>query len=128
MRPTAPQTVVVLGGGVGGQVAATRLKQRLGARARVLIVEQSASYTFSPSLLWLMVGQRRPATITKDFSKLTRRGIEVVRATVTGIDTERSGVRTADAAIPYDYLVIALGAEHDPSLLPGAAESTYPPP
>lgn len=118
---------MVLGGGVGGQVAATRLKQRLGARARVLMVERSASYTFSPSLLWLMVDQRRPEAITKDFSKLTGRGIEVLHATVTGIDTERSVVHTDDATIHYDYLLIALGAEHDPALLPGAAEYAYHP-
>ncbi len=127
MSETAQQTVVILGGGVGGQVAATRLKQRLGARARVVIIERSASFTFSPSLLWLMVGQRRPESITKDFSTITGRGIEVVHATVTSIDTERSEVLTADTAIHYDYLVIALGAEHDAALLPGAAECTHHP-
>ncbi len=127
MSVAAAQTVVVLGGGVGGQVAATRLMQRLGTRARVIVVERSTSFTFSPSLLWLMVGQRRPETITRDFSKLSSRGIELVRATVTEIDTEGSRVLTEDAVIHYDYLVIALGAEHDPALLPGAAEYTHHP-
>ena len=126
--PAAPQqTVVVLGAGIGGQVAATRLKERLGTRARVIVVERSAAFTFSPSLLWLMVGERRPETITKDFSKLLGRGIELMRANVTGIDTERSEVLTENAALHYDYLVIALGAEHDPALLPGAAEHTHHP-
>lgn len=127
MTASNTQTILVLGGGVGGQVAATRLKERLGARARVVIVERSSAYTFSPSLLWLMVGQRRPEAITRNFSKLLRRDIEVMQATVTGIDTERSEVRTETEALRYDYLVIALGAEHDPSLLPGAAEHTYHP-
>ena len=127
MPAVSPQTVVVLGAGIGGQVAATRLKQRLGTRARVVVVERSATFTFSPSLLWLMVGQRRAETITKDFSTLSKRGIEMVQATVSRIDTERSEVLTEDGAIPYDYLLIALGAEHDPSLLPGAAEHAHHP-
>ena len=127
MPAAASQTVVILGGGVGGQVAATRLKQRLGTRARVIVVERSASFTFSPTLLWLMVGQRRAETITKDFSKLTGRGIEMVRANVTGINIEGSQVLTEDNSIRYDYLLIALGAEHDPALLPGAAEYTHHP-
>ena len=127
MPEAAQQTVVVLGGGVGGQVAATRLKERLGTRAWILVVERSPSYTFSPSLLWLMVGMRRPESITKDYSKLIRRGVDVLRATVTAIDVERSEVRTEDGAIRYDYLVIALGAEHDAALLPGATEHTHHP-
>ena len=127
MTASNTQTIVVLGGGVGGQVAATRLKERLSDRARVVIVERSPSYTFSPSLLWLMVGQRRPDAITRNFSKLLRRDIEIVQATVTGIDTEQAEVRTETDVVRYDYLVIALGAEHDPALLPGAAEFTYHP-
>ena len=127
MPESAQQTIVVLGGGTGGQVAATRLKERLGTRARVVIIERSPSYTFSPSLLWLMVGRRRPESITNGFSKLTGRGIELLQATVTGIDTERAAVRTETETIGYDYLVIALGAEHDAALLPGAAEFTHHP-
>lgn len=127
MSDASHQTVVVLGGGVGGQVAATRLKERLGTRARVVIIERSASFTFAPSLLWLMVGQRRPDAITKDFTRIVRRDIEVVQAEVTGIDTGRSEVHTAEATVAYDYLVVALGAEHDPGLLPGAAEHTHHP-
>jgi sulfide:quinone oxidoreductase len=127
MTTTTTQTIVVLGGGIGGQVAATRLKQRLGARARVVIVERAASYTFSPSLLWLMVGRRQAQAITRDHAKLLRRDIEIMHATVTGIDTEQSVVSTDTEALRYDYLVIALGAEHDPSLLPGAADYTHHP-
>lgn len=126
--PAVPtQTIVVLGGGVGGQVAATRLKEQLGSRGRVVVIERATTYVFSPSLLWLIVGQRRPESITKGFAKLTGRSIEIMHATVTSIDTERSEVHTETGAVNYDYLVIALGAEHDPSLLPGAAEHTYHP-
>jgi sulfide:quinone oxidoreductase len=127
MSASSPQTAIVLGGGVGGQVAATRLKGRLGSRARVVIIERAPAYTFSPSLLWLMVGQRQPESITKSFAKLTTRGVEMMHATVTGIDTERSAVQTDAGVVTYDYLVIALGAEHDPALLPGAAEYTHHP-
>lgn len=127
MTTPTPQTVVVLGGGIGGQVVATRLKDRLGGRARVVIVERAPSYTFSPSLLWLMVGKRRPEAITRDFTKLLRRDIEVVQATVTRLDVDQSTVQTDGDPIAYDYLVIALGAEHDPALLPGAAEYAHHP-
>lgn len=121
------QRVVVLGGGIGGQVAATRLKQKLGAAARVILVEQSTTFTFAPSLLWLMVGKRQPRTITRDYSRLSRRGIEVVHDTVTGIDTPASEVQTESGVIGYDYLVVALGATLDPERIPGLGEHTFHP-
>jgi sulfide:quinone oxidoreductase len=121
------QRIVVLGGGIGGQVAATRLKQKLGAEARVILLERSTTFTFAPSLLWLMVGKRQPRTITRDYSRLSRRGIEVTHATVTGIDTAAAEVQTDSGTIAYDYLVVALGASLDPGRIPGLSEHTFHP-
>ena len=127
MDGSAVQRIVILGGGIGGQVAATRLKQKLGAEARVVLVERSKTFTFAPSLLWLMVGKRQPRTITRDYSGIVRRGIEVVQATVTGIDTAAAEVQTDSGTIGYDYLVIALGASLDLDRIPGLAEHTHHP-
>jgi len=127
MAEERTQRVVVLGGGIGGQVAATRLKQKLGGGARVTLVERSPVFTFSPSLLWLMVGERRSSSITRDYSGLQQRGIEVVQASVTAIDAAAAEVRTDAGTVGYDYLVVALGASLDPGRLPGLAEHTFHP-
>jgi sulfide:quinone oxidoreductase len=119
--------VVVLGGGIGGQVAATRLKQKLGVTAQVTLVERAGTFTFAPSLLWLMVGKRDARGITRDYSGLRKRGIEVMQANATAIDTDRSEIRTDSGAIGYDYLVVALGATLAPERLPGLAEHTHHP-
>lgn len=121
------QRVVVLGGGIGGQVAATRLKQKLGDRARVTLVERSDTFVFAPSLLWLMVGKRKPGSITRDYRAFTKRGIEVVHTGATGIDTAASRVETESGPIDYDYLVVSLGAELDPGRVPGLAEHSHHP-
>ncbi len=127
MTASSKPTVVVLGGGIGGQVAATRLKQQLGLGARVVLVERSPTFTFAPSLLWLMVGKRNARTISRDLSRIERRGVEVTYATVTRIDSERSEVIADTGVIGFDYLVIALGAAHDPGLLPGTSEHAHHP-
>ena len=51
-----PKTVLILGGGVGGVVAATQLRKALPRQHRVVLVEREASFVFAPSLLWLMTG------------------------------------------------------------------------
>jgi len=121
------QRVLVLGGGIGGQVAATRLKQKLGGGARVTLVERSEAFVFAPSLLWLIAGKRKPATISRGYSAFARRGIEVVHATVTAIDSAASAVETDGGRLEYDYLVIALGAALDQERIPGLAEHTHHP-
>ncbi len=123
----AEQTIVVLGGGVGGVVAATELHARLKSNsARIVLVERSPLQSFPPSYLWVMTGERRPDAITRDITRLERKGIEVVASDVKGINLKQRTVAVNGRELSYDYLVVALGAELDFSAVPGLAEAhTY---
>ncbi|MEW5960913.1 MAG: FAD/NAD(P)-binding oxidoreductase [Chloroflexota bacterium] len=119
------KTILILGGGVGGIVTANALRQRLGAEHRIVLVDRRAEYIFAPSLLWVMVGWRRPDQIRKDLRRLVRPGVEIMPAEVQAIDPERSRVRTGDKELSYDYLVVALGADLAPETAPGFGESAH---
>lgn len=121
----AGHDVVVLGGGTGGIVAASRLRRELGAGDRVVLVERDPIYRFAPSFLWVLTGDRRPEQITADLRRLRRRGIEVVEAEAWAIDVEEARIETSSGPIGYDRLVIALGAELAPELLPGFGEAAH---
>ena len=82
----AGRSVVVLGGGVGGLVAANELRRRLEPRDRVVLVEREARYVLQPSLLWLMVGRRRREQIERPLRSLLARGVELMVAEVRAID------------------------------------------
>jgi sulfide:quinone oxidoreductase len=115
----------VLGGGIGGVVAATELRQRL-KEARVILVERCLERSFPPSYLWVMTGERQPSTITRDLSRLGRRGIEVVAGEVEGVDLTARSVAVDGREIGFDYCVVALGAELAPEGVPGLdAAHTY---
>ena len=116
-------TVVVLGGGTGGIVAAHRLRRQLAADDRVVVVERDPVYRFAPSFLWVLTGERRPEQISVDLGQLRRRGIELVEAEARAIDTDARRVETSNGPIAYDRLVVALGAELAPELLPGFADA-----
>jgi sulfide:quinone oxidoreductase len=117
------QTVVVLGGGTGGIVAAHRLRRQLAAEDRVVVVGLDPVYRFAPSFLWVLTGERRPEQISADLRRLRRRGIELVEAEARTIETDARRVETANGPITYDRLVVALGAELAPELLSGFAET-----
>ncbi len=119
------KTVVVLGGGVGGLVAANELRRLFPGQHRVVLVERDRQHAFAPSFLWVMTGDRRPDQVVRDLHTLVRRGVDVVQADVVGIDPTGGRVETTRGPIDYDYLVIALGAELVPDAIVGLADSAH---
>ena len=72
-------TIIILGGGVGGIITANSLRERLPPEHRVIVVDKHAKYVFTPSLLWVMVGWRNANRITKDLRRLLHAGIDVIQ-------------------------------------------------
>ncbi|HLE29147.1 MAG TPA: FAD/NAD(P)-binding oxidoreductase [Anaerolineales bacterium] len=119
------KTIVILGAGVGGLVAANELRRLLPAEHRVVLVEKNARHAFAPSFLWLMTGDRRPEQIARDVRQLVRPGIEVIVAEAQAIDLANRRVQTSVQSVNYDYLIIALGADLAPEAIPGLAEGAH---
>ena len=112
-------TTIILGGGVGGLTAANELRRLSGPEHRVVLIERQAEFLFAPSLLWAMVGARRTDRLARPLGDLLRPGVELVQGTVGRIDPERKLVVADGRELPYDALVVALGAALAPEALPG---------
>ncbi len=122
----AEPTIVVLGGGVGGVVAANELHSRLKEKAQVIVVERNTQQSFAPSYLWVMTGERKPQAIIRDITRLERKGVEVVAGEVQRIDLAGRSVAVDGREISFDHLLVALGAELAPETVPGLADAhTY---
>jgi sulfide:quinone oxidoreductase len=117
------KTVLILGGGIGGLVAANELRQLLPTEHRIILVEKNHQHAFAPSFLWLMTGDRQPEQITRDVHQLVRPGVELILAEAQTIDLSNRRVQTSAQSINFDYLIVALGAELTPGAIPGLAES-----
>jgi len=121
------KTILILGGGVGGIVTANALRAKLPTEHRIIVIEKNTEYLFTPSLLWVMVGWRRPGKISKSLHRLLNPGVEVVQAEVRAIDPGSQQVVTSSGKIDYDYLVVALGAALAPETFPGFSEGAQTP-
>jgi NADPH-dependent 2,4-dienoyl-CoA reductase/sulfur reductase-like enzyme len=75
----------------------------------------------------LVVGEREPATTTRSISRLAERGVDFRRGEVTGLDLESREITTDTGVVPFDHLVVALGASYDWNAVPGSdsAHSFY---
>ncbi len=118
-------TILILGGGIGGIVAANRLRKLLPHDHRVVLVDRESHHLFAPSLLWLMTGKRRPEAISRPLSRLGRKGIEVVRGEIDRIDAGQRAVTLDGRTLTAEYLIVALGAELAPETIPGLAEAGH---
>lgn len=121
----AGKTILILGGGIGGQVAANVLRKSLHRDHRVILVDRRREFVFSPSLLWLMVGRRRLDQISRPLDLLSKKGIEVLQAEATRIDPGKKTVVAGEEILSYDDLIISLGADLAPESVPGLKEEAH---
>jgi len=71
----AGNTIAILGGGVGGLVAANELRRRIGSEHRIVLIDRERRHLFSPSLLWMILGLRTPDRVSRDLNGLCKKGI-----------------------------------------------------
>jgi sulfide:quinone oxidoreductase len=120
----SPKTILILGGGMGGIMAAGHLRRACPAEHRIVVIERSETFSLRMANLWLMTGERRrPEDGQCPMSRLAERGIEWVHAEIESIDPTTRTVETSAGQFEGDYLVIALGAERHPEAVPGFAEA-----
>lgn len=119
------QTVLILGGGIGGLVSSNMLKDKLKGQTDIKIVDQNRNFQFPPSYPWLMLGNRTAEQVQRNLGILKKKEIEVIQGVVSDINLKKSLVKIDESSISYDYLVIALGASYAPEKIPGLLENSY---
>jgi NADH dehydrogenase len=123
---TRPE-VVILGGGFGGLAAARALSEG-GAdrfpRPGVTLIDRHIYSTFQPLLYQVATGGLNPGDVAYPIrSFASRHTVRYRHGTVARIDAAGRRVVLADGfEVPYDYLVVAVGADVNYFGVPGAAE------
>lgn len=111
--------VLIAGAGVGGLAAAHRLRRQLPDSDEIVVFDHSPTHTFWPSLLWVMTGTRQADQVRRPLADLKERHITVVTAAVTALDPEQKTVEADGARWTGDALIVALGADLEPSVIQG---------
>jgi hypothetical protein len=103
--------VVILGAGFGGLSAAKALAN---SPFDVTIVDQHNYHLFQPLLYQVATAGLSPADIASPVRSIMRdaRNVSVVLAKVGKIDVGRREVVAENRRLPFDYLIVATGAQH----------------
>jgi NADH dehydrogenase len=113
------ERIVILGGGFAGMRVAEYLEEELGASVSIRLVSETNALLFTPMLAEVAGSSLEPSHITTPL-RSSLHSTEFIRARAAEIDLAARRVMLAEGAagkredrrqdIPYDHLVLALGA------------------
>ena len=114
--------VLILGAGFGGLELASTLAAETDGAVEVTLVDRTEGFVFGFSKLDVMFGRATADHVLHPYADLVHPGVRFVPATVTAIDPQARTVETTAGRFEADVLVVALGADLDPSATPGLVE------
>lgn len=103
--------VIVLGGGIGGIVAAYEMKKLARRDDRITLISDNAYFQFTPSNPWIAVGWRKRDDITVPLADvLARQKIDFTSSGARKVHPQENRIELKDGrSVGYDYLIIATG-------------------
>jgi sulfide:quinone oxidoreductase len=118
--------IVILGAGFAGLTLASQL-DRLAEeqKAAVTLIDSAPHFQMGLSAQWAFAGRRPPEEGRRPYQALRAKHVRFVNQHVHAIDRAARLVRTREGQYPYDYLVLATGAEYAPELVPGLGEVAH---
>ena len=121
--------IVVLGGGIGGVTTVRHLERGLRSRAdvEITLVSRENFFVLTPLLFEACSGRLELRHCAQPIRSTIRR-TRFIEATVEAVDVERRIVRAVDTGggaydLPYDHLVVSLGASTNETMIPGSANA-----
>jgi sulfide:quinone oxidoreductase len=117
--------VVVLGAGFGGLELTTILSEAFGDAIDIVLVDKGEAFVFGFSKLDVMFGRQLPSAARHFYRDIIKPGVRFQQTTVRSIDPAARRVVTEAGELQADILVVALGADLDPSATPGLVEGGH---
>lgn len=120
-QPGSKPKIVILGAGLGGVIAAFEIREAVGRKADVCVVNRGETFHFVPSNPWVAVRWREREAIEVSLPPvMKKRGIEFIPVGAAKLDPAQNHLELEDGrAVAYDYLVIATGPELAFDEIPG---------
>src|SRR5262245_2110113 len=120
--PKKGPRVVVIGGGWGGSSAAKYVRLA-DPSIEVILYEPNRTFVSCPFSNLVLSGVRPIDSLTFDYSRLQKHGVQVRHETVTAIEPASRRVRVGDKSVEYDRLIVSPGVEFQWEQVEGLAQN-----
>jgi sulfide:quinone oxidoreductase len=116
--------VLILGGGFGGLSAANEIRNNLSpSQVKITVVDKKDWFMVGFAKLWIIKGTRTFENSIGSLNELTKKEITFLKEEVLQIDLQNKNIITTTKILPYDFLIIAMGAVLAPEKIPGLLEN-----
>ncbi len=114
--------IVIVGGGMGGIIAAARLT-RSAPNAQITLIAPNETHLYQPGQVFMAAGLYTEDDIKKNNADFIPSSVNWVKDEVTVFDPDNNKVTTKkNADIEYDYLIVATGLVYDYERIEGMSE------
>jgi sulfide:quinone oxidoreductase len=112
---------------VGGTIVANILARKRWPRGvEITVVDRTGDHVYQPGFMYVAFDGMSPSRLVRKERTLLSKKVNLVTGEATKIDPARREVALADGrSLPYDRLVIALGARFVPDEVPGFKEAAH---
>jgi sulfide:quinone oxidoreductase len=122
------KNLLILGAGTAGTMVANRLNNLLDHDEwKITIVDQHETHYYQPGFLFIPFGMYSKNDVIKPKRDFIPPGVELIMSPIDVIEPEHNRVKLVkdNRLLPYDFLVIATGAEIRPEQTPGLKEHEW---
>ena len=121
-----PKKVVILGSGFAGIYGALSTYKNCGEKVSITIINRTNYFLFTPMLHEVATGGLGSHQVVESIREIIyKKNISFIEADVASVDLANKEVITNNGNIPYDILVVALGATTNFFGTSGAADHAY---
>ena len=121
-----PKKVVILGSGFAGIYGALSTYKNCGEKVSITIINRTNYFLFTPMLHEVATGGLGSHQVVESIREIIyKKNISFIEADVASVDLVNKEVITNNGNIPYDILVVALGATTNFFGTSGAADHAY---
>jgi NADH dehydrogenase len=118
--------IVVVGGGFGGFYALKTLSELgVSEKHEVTLIDKSRSFAYLPSLPYLLSNKKTIRDLTEPYERISKRlCFKFIQGELAGVSLKESAAVLSNGdRVPFDYLIIAVGATTEYYNIPGAEET-----
>ncbi len=116
------KTLLILGAGTGGTMAANKMSRLLDADEwKIILVDKDETHYYQPGFLFVPFGMYKPEDVVKPKRRFVPRNVEFIISDIEVIEPQASRVKLVrdHRVIEYDQLIIATGSHIRPDQITG---------
>ena len=115
------RTLLILGGGTAGSMAANKLRKRLSTVDwNITVIDSDDDHRYQPGFLFLPFGTYRPDQVTKSRRSALNKDVSLIYGEIDRVLPDENAVLLEDGTrLDYDVLIMATGVTPRPDMTPG---------